>query len=264
MKKLGTLAIFAVLGLVYWFGSEQSKPTVNETRSLTQSVKKIDLRGHISAIIKQGKAPSLIVYAGEGQLAEIKTEIRGDTLYIDNKNHMGRFEYFMPDEDRASQAQTRIEVTLPSLQEFDSAGLGGSEVSGFKGEQLHLGLSGKGSVKVVADYRQFDATMAGNGNLEINAANSESVDVRMAGKGHTTLLGHTKNMTAGLAGFASLEANQLKAQHAEVDLSGMGRIKVFASESIACAINGMGYATIYGNPKGREVSRNGIAWVSFD
>lgn len=264
MKQLRTMVVAVPLSLACWAGTAYSATTVNETRNITTAVQKISLEGVINVTVRQGPTPSMVVYAREGRLAEIKTEVRGDTLYVDTDHHRGRFSFSLSDDEKHDRGEMRVEITMPILHELSTSGVGGSDVAGFTGDDLRVSLSGAGNVKISGQYKHLNARLSGVGALEVNTLNSDEVDVSLPGTGVVTLIGQAKNLKARMGGLGHLEAQKLRTQNADVNLSGLGGANIYASDCITLNLSGMGGATVYGNPKNRHISADGLGSVSYE
>jgi hypothetical protein len=254
-KLLGTAFLAASLSMAAQI--VHADDVIRENRTVDARVSKVHLGGVIRLNVRQGATPSLVVSGDRRYVSKITTTQHGDTLLIDtesnNNMHFGR-----------NSGELRAELTVPSLQEFVSEGVGQSEVSGFSGDKLVVSLDGAGAVKISGQYRDINAHLGGVGGLTVNSAGqAERIEVNLGGAGHISVSGQTKVLRAQLGGVGSLDAQQLRADTVDLDMSGLGGASVFARTAANVSLNGMGSATVYGKPVTRNASTNGFGKVSW-
>lgn len=253
MNRLIKSALLAT-ALVLVANSALADDTVRENRSVAAGTSKVRLSGVIHLVLHQG-APALTLSGDRRYVSKVTTTQRGDTLVIDMDDthhfHMGNKE------------ELRADLTVPSLQEFTSEGVGATEISGFKGDKLALSLDGAGAVRVDAQYRDVDAHLGGVGGLTLNGLQADRVALHLGGAGHIEVNGQTRVLRADLGGIGSLDAQKLRADTVELDMSGLGGASVFARTAANVNLSGMGSATVYGKPATRNATTNGFGKVSW-
>ncbi|MRW91079.1 DUF2807 domain-containing protein [Duganella sp. FT80W] len=227
----------------------------SEARVVDARTVNIELDGVISLKVKQGASAALTIYGEPEAVKKVVVEQSGDTLHIGTKK-MNSISF-------GNKRELRAELTLPNLREVKSAGVGATEVSGFNGDNLRLSLDGAGSVKVDAQYRNFDVRLGGVGGMTVNGGNSDKVELHLNGAGHIEMSGQTKQLYASLGGVGSLDAQQLRADAIDVNLTGLGSASVYAKNSANLKLTGMGSAKVYGNPATRNASARGMGSVSW-
>jgi hypothetical protein len=226
---------------------------VRENRSVDAKVTKVRLGGVVRLNLRQGP-PSLVVSGDRRYVGKIRTVQNGDTLTIDLENN-SRIEN--------NGNELRADLTVPNLQEFVSQGVGSSDVTGFSGDKLKLALDGAGAINFKGQYRDVDARLGGVGGLTLNPGQAERIELRLGGAGHITVSGQTKVLRAHLGGVGGLDAQQLRAETVDLDMSGLGGASVFAKTAANVNLNGMGSATVYGNPATRHATTSGFGKVSW-
>ncbi len=70
----------------------------------------------------------------------------------------------------------------------------------------------------------------------------------ISGAGKAKVAGTVDALSADLAGAANLDAIALKARRVKISIAGTGSAKVWASDSIAADVSGVGSVTYYGKP----------------
>jgi hypothetical protein len=214
---------------------------------------RVKLDGMIELRVRQGDTPALVL-KGDPQWIEKTTTLQsGDTLNIGTEGRV-RFNRMFP---------VHAELTLPALREVTSESLGGTEVTGFSGNELELTLDGAGSMKVWCNYKLVTANLGGIGSMQLQGLNAEGVDLRLSGAGYVTLRGTSKWLKADLGGLGGLDAQGFTADTVSVDLSGLGNATVTAHQNANLNLSGMGSVTVYGKPLNRKVTVDGLGKVSW-
>lgn len=224
----------------------------SETRPLDASVSKVHLGGVATLQLHQGAAPSLVVYGDSDALKQLTIVQSGDALRIDTHG------FFL------HTPTIRIEMTLPTLTDFTSSGVGTAQVNGFSGDDLQLSVSGAGDVNATVHYKRVIARSSGVASVKLDDGDSDSIDVALPGAGHIFLTGRTKNLISRLSGVGSLDAKDLKADAVTSYLNGVGSVKVYAKESANMYLHGVGSATVYGNPPVRNAVVSGFGKVTWE
>jgi Putative auto-transporter adhesin, head GIN domain len=229
---------------------------VTETRAIDARVVRVKLDGVIDLKLRQGAVPMLVLSGDKRYLSKTTTIQNGDTINIGTETRgfnlkMGR------------HSGVRAELTLPQLREVTSESVGSTEISGFSGDELELGLDGAGAMKVVSNYRVVTATLGGVGSMNIQGTDSEGIDLNLRGAGYVTLSGRSKWLKASLGGLGGLDAQHLQVDTVNLDMSGLGNATVTARQSASLDLSGLGSVTVYGKPLNRKVSVDGLGKVSW-
>ena len=254
MKKLlSAAAVAATLALVA--SPSFANDVVRENRSVDAKVTKVKLDGIVDLVVRQGNTPSLVVSGDRRFVQRITTAQHGDTLVIGSESFNTR--------RGDMNEKLRAELTVPTLAEFTSEGVGASTVTGFSGNSIQVALDGAGSVTMNSNYRNIDARLGGVGGLALNGVRAERVDLSLRGAGRISINGESKLLRAKLAGVGSLEAQGLRAESVDLDMSGLGGATVHATRAAEIDLNGMGSATVYGNPATRKANTNGMGKVAW-
>jgi hypothetical protein len=177
--------------------------------------------------VQQGAAEGLSVEAEDNVQSELRSEVRGGTLYISLEDNHG-----LP-----SVRPTRpihMNLTVKQLNSVDLSGAGSMVVSQLKTDQLHADVSGAGGLKLdglVAD--QLNSSLSGVGNLTASGkASRTSVDV------------------SGVGGFSG---DNLQSASANANISGTGSATLWVTDNLSANISGVGSVRYYGHP---TVSKN--------
>jgi len=101
----------------------------------------------------------------------------------------------------------------------------------------------------------------GVGNLKADNLNCGQIFIRSHGVGNIELAGKANNMTISSNGVGNIKAEKLVAQHASVNSSGVGNVAFNCSESMDVELSGVGNAIYYGNPKVKNISKDGVGKI---
>ncbi|PWF55197.1 GIN domain-containing protein [Massilia glaciei] len=255
MNKVFCTAVFAA---TFAAGSAAAiaSDTLSEARAVDARAIKVKLGGVINLRMKQGHAPSLVLYGDKETLAKVSVSQQGDTLQIDT-GRGGGFRW------GRGKPELRAELTLPNMSELASHGVGSAEVSGFSGERIKLTLDGAGAITHTGSYKHIDANLGGVGSMTLNAGASERIELDLQGAGRIAINGNSKMLHATMGGVGSLNAQQLRADAVELNMTGLGSATVYAKNSANLSLNGLGSATVYGKPAARNASARGLGSVSW-
>ncbi len=225
----------------------------SETRTIDARISKVYLEGTASLELRQGATASLVVSGDKDELKNITTGQSGDTLRIDNESG---FYLHAP--------HLHIELTLPSLSQITSSGVGSAQVSGFSGDSLQINVTGTGSVNVTSHYKQVVIHSTGIGSTNVDDGDSDKIEVHAPGAGHVTLVGQTRELVSKLDGVGGLDARDLKADNVTTTLNGVGNVKVYAKKSANMYLHGVGSVTVYGNPAIRNAEVSGFGKINWE
>jgi hypothetical protein len=256
MKKFLTIVLAACAIGTLAIPAARAAEMASESRPIDARITRINIDGPIGVRIKQGATPALTVFAEQRYLPNVSTEQSGDVLHIGAELHNVHTGF-------GKGQVVRIELTLPSLREVISCGVGPSYISGFSGETMNLSLDGVGAINFSGQYRQLTARLGGVGDLNINAGDSELVTIHHPGLGRVALSGQTRKLQADLSGVGNLDAKPLVSDNVNLNLNGLGNATVYAKTSVHLTLNGLGSVTVYGQPAERNVTVNSMGKVSW-
>lgn len=230
-----------------------SRLMATDSRSVSKNVNAVEVNGPIDLTVRYGPVPSLQVRGEQRLLSNIETTMEGDKLRIALRG-------LLLSHRRPLQAI----VVLPQLNNLTVTGSGDAKVDGFSGEHVDLLMSGPGSIKFNARYRQVTARLHGNGDLDLDVGNSDRVDAQVIGSGSIAVAGSCTELAAETSGSGDINARHLRAEKVDLRQSGSGDSSVNARTTVTVSINGSGDVEVYGNPSQRSVSRVGSGEVIFN
>jgi hypothetical protein len=179
---------------------------------------KVDIGGAYKVFISQGSTESVRVEADDNLLPLIKTEVRGNTLYIKSEQNL-----------RASKT-INIFLTIVKLSSLSASGSVDIESQ----NDLHLAklsIDGSGST---------------NGTLTLFAS---ELKADFSGASEFTFKGRCNSTSFDGSGSSEINAIDLVSEKAKVDLSGAGSASINASEFLDVSISGAGEVVYKGSPK---------------
>ncbi|MGZ3182887.1 MAG: GIN domain-containing protein [Telluria sp.] len=252
MNKMMTWGAGAALMLA--MGVAVADDTVTETRPVDARVARVHVEGVVNLTLKQGDTPSLTLTGDRKYVSRTTAMQSGETLNIDTDiNQHGHID----------GKSIKAVLVLPRLREVVSESVGSTEVHGFSGDELVVGLEGAGAVKVNCNYRMVYANLGGVGAMNIAGMTGEGLNLDLRGAGYVTLTGKAKWLKANLGGLGGLDAEKFDADSVNVDLSGLGNATVWARQNASLNLSGLGSVTVLGKPLNRKVSVDGLGKVSW-
>jgi len=203
MKKIGlTVFIFALsIGLAFstncsyggfrsLSGVQGSGTSKSETRSVS-GFTKIDAGGAVNVEIAVQKDFSVVVEADDNLLANIKTEVSGDTLKIYS-------------EDRISP-KTRINVviSMPAIESLDVSGASSSSVANANADTLELKASGASKIKIDGTAKELNADASGASTIDAEGLKVDDADVEASGASKAVVLA-TNDLKVNASGASKI------------------------------------------------------------
>lgn len=187
MKKYGLLIfIFALsMGLAFStncsFGSfknlggvQGSGTAKTETRTV-RDFTKVEAGGAINVDIIVQKDFSAEVQADDNLLANIKTEVSGDTLKIYS-------------EDRISpKTRINVRITMPEIEGLEVSGASSGTISNVKADSIELKASGASKIKIDGTAKELAADASGASTIDAENLKTEKADVEASGASNATV-----------------------------------------------------------------------------
>jgi hypothetical protein len=255
-KFLGFVLAATALSAGFASGAYADEPA-SETRAIDAKVTRVHLDGVINVKIRQGATPSLVIFADPRELPNILSNQNADVLTINSQVHHRGWN------TNSRSVPIRAELTLPNLRELQSHGVGDSEATGFSGDDLDVALEGSGSISVTSQYKRIQARLPGVGNIRLATGDCDRIETHLPGAGNIMVSGKSKELIADVSGVGSLDARQLTVDNLKLGLHGVGGATITVKQAASIDLNGIGSATIYGQPTVRNVTMNGIGKAIF-
>ncbi len=129
-----------------------------------------------------------------------------------------------------SDNKIKVYVTTDKIEEVFLSGSGNvTSDAPFSGsDQLKLGISGSGDIRLNVNAPYIESHISGSGNIDLS--------------------GETKDSKVTITGNGDYKATDLQCENAEVHITGSGNVNVFASVKLEVHITGSGDVYYKGTP----------------
>ena len=207
-----------------------SGKVVTETRDVSD-FERISLSGSGELTIIQGNEESLTVEAEDNVMSTIKTEVKGDTLYISQSSAWWR--------PLVPTKPVKFDLTM-------------KEITG-------INISGSGTVDAASiEADVFNLDVSGSAEINIDSLTAETLEVDLSGSGEFNLSGQVPTQKVDISGSGKYRAGELESEAVTLEVSGSGNATVWATETLDVEISGSGKVEYYGNPHvSRDISGSG-------
>lgn len=245
MKKLPFLAKLIFLAGVFFTscnnvtistGDGSNKVEANgkiksEVRDLT-SFNAIEVDGVFNIILSQSDKESIKVETDENILPLIITLVENGVLKIKMKDNTSV----------EKMKKIDIYVTLAEISKLNTNGVGSLKCA----NKLRL--------------KEFELDSKGVGSTELNL-NAEKLIIHSEIVGALKLSGIVKDVIINHSGIGLISAFDLKAENLNLNSEGAGAAEVYASNELSIDVNGIGSVKYKGNPKTKNIKKEGIGKV---
>jgi len=144
---------------------------------------------------------------------------------------------------RKNANKMTISITTPTLTRIDSEGVGNITIDGsFSSPELIIQSEGVG-------------------NITAENLRTQKVVIDSQGVGNITLGGTADNVDISSEGVGNVHADGLKAKRAVVSSEGVGNVSCHATEYLKVSSQGIGNVHYLGNPKEKDLSKDGIGKI---
>lgn len=111
----------------------------------------------------------------------------------------------------------------------------------------------------VGQLRAFEAE--GAGEIKLNNIRGERLDVNYRGAGRMVINGKVKTFRMTAEGVGEVDSKALIANDADIRFQGIGDVKVYASDRLDVAVQGLGNLSYFGKPRSVNRSVAGLGSV---
>lgn len=152
-------------------GSGTSKTETRDVKDFT----KIEANGAVHIEVSIQKDFSVEVQADDNLLANIKTEVSGDTLKIYS-------------EDRISpKTQINVKISMPEIEGLDVTGASSANIANIKADSLELKANGASKIKANGTAEDLKADANGASSIDAENLKTENAEVTANGASKATV-----------------------------------------------------------------------------
>ncbi|MGX4642932.1 GIN domain-containing protein [Massilia sp. SYSU DXS3249] len=123
-------------------------------------------------------------------------------------------------------------------------------------------ISGEDRLVVVKVGQLRAFSVEGAGEIKLNNVRGERLDVNYRGAGRMEVNGKVNTFRMRAEGVGEVDTKALIARDADVRFQGVGDVKVYASDRLDVAVQGMGSLSYFGKPRSVNKSVSGLGSVS--
>jgi predicted DNA binding CopG/RHH family protein len=187
MKKFGLIVFISALSiglafstncsfrsLAHLSGIQGSGTSKTETRSVT-GFNKVDAGGAINLEIAVQKDFSVTVEADDNLLANIKTEVSGDTLKIYSVDRI------------STKNRINVRISMPAIEGLEISGASTGVVTNVNSDAFGLKASGASKVKIDGEAKTLQADASGASTIEAEGLRVQDADVQASGASKATV-----------------------------------------------------------------------------
>ncbi len=213
-----TFTLMMLSGCSYGFGGIHGNGNVVKQDRTLSSFNGLDVGGAFRVYLIQGDKEMVTVETDENLMDVIKTEVRGNTLYISTR------------EDIRESKALNLYITFKELKSMDISGackLSAEDKLNFGG--LELDVSGASD---------FDLKMS-----------AQNLDLDFSGASQVTLYGNAESAKLDLSGASKMDASELETGNFSADVSGASAGKIFVTGELSADVSGAASLKYKGDPK---------------
>jgi Putative auto-transporter adhesin, head GIN domain len=189
---------------------------VKEERKVS-SFNAIEVSGAFDVELVQGTAIAVTVEADDNLMDLIRTEVRGNTLVIENKKPI------------AHSKSLKVYITFTELKSID--------------------VSGAVKIESVGKFNLTDLSISGSGASDgILDMDVQKLKIDCSGGGKLKLSGSAKDVEVDASGAVDLYAFDFPAENYKLDISGAGKAEINVSKELNVEISGAASVHYKGNP----------------
>jgi hypothetical protein len=158
-----TLALTSCVGI-------DAGPTTTEARDVG-AFSRLKAEDEVDVNVRAGETRRVRVRAGEKVIDDIRTEVRGDTLYVSY------------DGPGVRNGRLLVEVDVPKVDAVDITGAADVRVVGLTGAVLDVRVTGAGDVTAEGRVQRLSLDIGGAGDADLAALEARDARVELTGSG---------------------------------------------------------------------------------
>lgn len=206
---LGVVATAALVGCA----REASGPLETQIREVG-TFTAIDTEGAVELKVTVGTAASVQVEAPADLLEELKTEVRGETLYIKSKPKDWLF--------KKGRSRPKVTIATPTLASLRLHGGHEVEIHGFAGGESQIKAEGAVDIEAEGELDRLTIRLAGASNGDFSRLLATHAHVTVEGVG-SVVVHSTETLDATMNGVGSIKYTGTP-REVSTRMNGLGRI----------------------------------------
>lgn len=177
----------------------------------------------------------VVIEAESNLIPYIRTIVNGNSLVIDTRENLD------------PNHTIYITVKTPTLKGAYLSGSGNVSVEDFNTDQLHVILSGSGTMNGNGLAGYFKAVLSGSGSIDF-LVDAERVETTLSGSGNIRLDGETVYTNHLVSGSGNVDTYGLGSVESDAKISGSGNMYLTVSDVLNATISGSGSIFYRGTP----------------
>jgi hypothetical protein len=190
---------------------EGSGVEASEERDL-DAFSKISLEGEADVAVAIGEPQTVTVRGDDNLLADVETEVDGDTLQISHPTNV----------DPEPQVGLTVEITVPELEEVEVSGAGDVTAAGLRDGDLVVEVSGAGDIEATGEVDRVEAEVSGAGDVQLGELVAREAVAEVSGAGDIHV--HATESFSGEVSGAGDITYTGDPPEVQTDVSGVGDI----------------------------------------
>jgi hypothetical protein len=221
--RCAALVLPLVLALFGCAHHREATASTELRASETAGFSRIDMRGPVDVLVREGSGPQVAVTGGPGERAHVQTHIVGDTLVIESSGGDDDSNDDDDDDEGAcSHSEAKVTIDVPALRSAILRGSGDLEIQAAGG------------------HPEVDLVLLGHGDVQYTGS-ADLVRCKIDGSGDVVLRGGGKRLEASLHGSGDLNARDFPVEGGAYEIEGSGDIAtVVHGGEMAVHIGGSG------------------------
>jgi hypothetical protein len=138
----------------------------------------IEFNGVAELNITVGQPASLAITGDKDAVQNVESGVHDGKLYLRYKHRKWDRDWFGP------PRKLKIDVSTPSLNEFQLGGAGSVHISGLDGGEQQITASGAYNVQATGKLDRLEITLNGTGNIQYDEVVAQNVKVTVNGAGN--------------------------------------------------------------------------------
>lgn len=234
MKNLNTLILLILLLSISNISCAQTRQSKDEFDVSNFTAIKSSVVANIE--VRQASQTSVTAEGSEALLDLLNVKMDNETLFLEMEDRFKR-------KIRNNSNKLTIYISTPSLTYIDSEGVG--------------------NIKIIGsfDTPELAIRSEGVGNIEADNLYAGKVKIDSEGVGNISIKGKAESVEIGSEGVGNINTQKLTTQSAVVISEGVGNVSCYASDYLKIKSEGIGNVTYYGNPKDKNLDKDGIGRI---